>query len=82
MVSQPRSFALSTTLENPPAMEIWKPNLMDLSLKKVSLEVKMKYMTLRIFVNGNMETTFCLTNSDGYSIDLSKIKFFTKLTGA
>jgi hypothetical protein len=29
MVSQPRSKALSTIFENPPAMEIWNPNRMD-----------------------------------------------------
>ena len=26
MVSQPRISAFSTTFENPPEMEIWKPN--------------------------------------------------------
>jgi hypothetical protein len=28
MVSQQRTSALSTTFENPPAMEIWNPNRM------------------------------------------------------
>jgi hypothetical protein len=42
----------------------------------------MKYMISGFLVNGNIETTFRLTNSVGYSIDLAKIKFFTKLIGA
>lgn len=42
----------------------------------------MKYMISGFPVNGNMKTTFCLTNFVGYSIDLAKIKFFTKLIGA
>jgi hypothetical protein len=31
MVSQPLTLALSTTFENPPAMEIWNPNRIDAS---------------------------------------------------
>ena len=29
MVSQPLTLALSTTFENPPAIEIWNPNLIE-----------------------------------------------------
>lgn len=29
MVSQPLTSALSTTFENPPAIEIWNPNLIE-----------------------------------------------------
>jgi hypothetical protein len=39
-------------------------------------------MILGFLVNENIEATFRLTISVGYSIDLAKIKFFTKLIGA